>query len=108
MSETVFILGAGASHSAGAPLMRNFLDAAERLRTHARTGRADFELVFEGIAALQQAHFKSAIDLDNIESVFAAFEMAKLLGRLGNMESSKIEMLTGAMQSVIEKTISAN
>ena len=108
MSETVFILGAGASSSAGAPLMKDFLDAAEFQRKHGRYGREDFQLVFDGISELMQAHSKSAIDLENIESVFAAFEMAKLLGRLGKMELSKVEKLTTAMQSVIEKTISAN
>jgi hypothetical protein len=32
MSEIVFILGAGASKNAGAPLMANFLDKADELR----------------------------------------------------------------------------
>jgi hypothetical protein len=29
MSETVFILGAGVSHPAGAPSMKDFIDAAD-------------------------------------------------------------------------------
>jgi hypothetical protein len=108
MSETVFILGAGASQSAGAPLMKDFLDVAERQSKQPSSSREDFELVFDGISALQQAQSKSAIDLNNVESVFAAFEMAKLLGRLGNMELLKINNLAKAMQTVIAQTIGAN
>ena len=32
MSETVFILGAGASAQAGAPLMNNFFDEADKIK----------------------------------------------------------------------------
>lgn len=88
--------------------MKNFLDVAEGLSKQASSDREDFELVFDGVSALQQAQSKSAIDLNNVESVFAAFEMAKLLGRLGNMELTKIDNLTKAMQTVIAHTISAS
>lgn len=107
MSETVFILGAGASKAAGAPLMRDFLDVADRLRKTHQTGnrQEDFELVFKGIGALERAHSKAAVDIDNVESVFAAFEMAKLIGRLGELPDDDVERLPGAMRRVIEVTI---
>ncbi|MBI3669832.1 MAG: hypothetical protein HY237_08655 [Acidobacteria bacterium] len=110
MSETVFILGAGASKSAGAPLMKNFLDVAYNLRKRPEVGDAaeDFGLVFDGIAELQRAHSKATIDLDNVESVFAAFEMARLLGRLGTFAPERIARLRGAMKRVIERTLEAS
>jgi SIR2-like domain len=107
MSETVFILGAGASKVAGAPMMKDFLDVAEGLGRSGKAGDAtdDFQLVQEGVAALQQAHSKASINLDNIESVFAAFEMAKLIGRLGGLRQDRVERLPVAMRRVIEHTI---
>lgn len=107
MSETVFILGAGASKEAGAPLMNDFLDVADDLRKRQEVGdaTADFDLVFKGITALQLVHAKARIGLENIESVFAAFEMAKLLGRLASLNAEEINRLPIAMRRVIEKTL---
>jgi len=108
MSEIVFILGAGASREAGAPLMNDFLDVAydikKRLPDHADTLK-DFNLVFKGIAALEASVAKANIDLQNVESVFAAFEMAKLLGRLGSLSNEEINSLPTAMTKVIETTL---
>lgn len=109
MSETVFILGAGASKLAGAPLMSNFLDVAEALYRRGQVvDAADaFALVFDGVAALQQVHSKAAVNVDNVESVFAAFEMAKLVGRFGSLTQDQVEKLPEAMRRVIETTIEA-
>ena len=73
MSRNVFILGAGASFDAGGPLMTDFLDVAGDLYRSDRSSFKDFEPVFSAISALSAAHSKSILDLDNIESVFAAF-----------------------------------
>jgi hypothetical protein len=56
ISKTVLILGAGASASAGAPLMWNFLDEAERLRDSNAVADSsnEFNLVFKALAALKQ------------------------------------------------------
>jgi hypothetical protein len=107
MSKTVLILGAGASASAGAPLMWNFLDEAERLRDSnaVADSSAEFNLVFKALAALNQTHSKATLDVINIESVFAAFEMAKLLGRLGTLTQDEIEQLPNAMRRVIVRTL---
>jgi uncharacterized protein with NRDE domain len=89
MSKTVFILGAGASREAGGPLMADFLDIAEDMfeimsQSQERHPYYDsFALVFKGVHKLQEAYARSTLDLNNIESVFAAFEMATLLGKLG-------------------------
>jgi hypothetical protein len=107
MSETVFILGAGVSKGAGAPLMNEFLDTADRLRKTKGTGDADFDLVFHGLNALQAVHSKGTMDLLNLESVVAAFEMAKLLGKLGSLPESDTDALPGAMIRVIQRTLEA-
>ena len=107
MSETVFIFGAGASKQAGAPVMRRFLDAARELRKDGRSAKiqADSDLVFKGIDALQRVHSKAKMDLINLESVFAAFEMAKLLGRLVDTPAAEVARLPTAMRRVIQNTL---
>src|SRR5204863_6727828 len=108
MSEVVFVLGAGASKDAGAPLMAEFLDVADDLRKHSKIGEAatsDFALVFKALGSLQQAHSKAYLDLNNIESVFAAFEMAKLLGTLGALSQEELNQLPGAMRTLIVTTL---
>jgi hypothetical protein len=110
VSEIVFILGAGASAKAGAPLMWNFLDVAERLLRSGKAGTKnslseDYKLVFKAIAALQPVYAKGYLDLDNLEAVFAAFEMAALCG--GFPESSGIDAskLGPALRRVITSTL---
>ncbi|HUO36242.1 MAG TPA: hypothetical protein VMU43_14735 [Candidatus Acidoferrum sp.] len=105
MAETVFIIGAGVSKQAGAPLMNDFLDRADQLRKRWTQRNEDFDLVFRGRDALQAAQSKATIELVSIESVFAAFEMAGLLGELGSLNSKEIESLPAAMVQVIQRTL---
>ncbi len=65
----------------------------------------EFGLVFRSLQELQVVHHKSTIDLDNIESVFAAFEMAALLGKLGGMQPEDVERLPQAMETLISVTL---
>src|SRR5437868_12972550 len=94
----VFILGAGASKHAGAPLMSEFLSVARDLG-HERPLPA-FELVFRAIDCLHRSQAKSEFDLENLETVFGAFQMARRLGMLGNLTDQEIENLPFAMSSV--------
>jgi len=108
MANIVFILGAGASKQAGAPLMVDFLDVANDLWKGGQVGRdaySDFERIFNAISALQPVHSKSQLDLQNIESVFAAFEMAQTLHTLSNYKPSEINALSNSMKSLIVTTI---
>lgn len=107
MSEIVFILGAGASKRAGAPLMDDFLDVADDLRKQdlAKKVREDFNLVFKAMAELQQAQSKARLDIVNLESVFAAFEMAKILELLGSLTPEEIRSLPKAMKTLIVTTL---
>ena len=110
LPRTVFILGAGASVHAGAPVMKNFLDVAEDLLLGGHLDSQDakqFHAVFKGMHGLQGSLAKASMDLSNIESVFAAFEMAALLGT-GQDQVDGVK-LTEAIRRLIvvtlEKTI---
>jgi hypothetical protein len=107
--KTVFILGAGASKQAGAPLMTDFLDCAYdlmRLKTQGIIeSKKDFENVFDAISELQGVHSKSYLDLDNIEIVFGAIEMGLLLKRLGNRNEKAIKSLRNSLITLIYKTL---
>jgi NAD-dependent SIR2 family protein deacetylase len=107
MSEVVFILGAGASKEAGAPLMADFLDKADELRKHGKVNqfKPDFDCVFNAISALQPVHSKAQLDLDNIESVFAAFEMARLINKLPGVRSDDIKSLLISIRKLIFVTL---
>ena len=87
--------------------MWNFLDEAERLRDspEGKDFANEFNLVFKALSALNQTHSKATLDVINIESVFAAFEMGKLLGRLGTLTPDEINQLPNAMRRVIVRTL---
>ncbi len=90
--------------------MNEFLDRAEGILD---SGLADnhvesFKLVFAAIAALKTVHSKATLDLNNVESVFAAFEMAKLFRtKVGDIKPENIQKLGAAMREVIARTLEA-
>jgi hypothetical protein len=103
MSEFVFVLGAGASRFAGAPLMGDFLERAETLFGSS----LEYKQVAKAISGLQSAHSKAHLDLYSLESVFGAFEMARLVGtRLPGFDTDEALLkLIGAMKTVISTTL---
>jgi len=107
--KTLFILGAGASRQAGGPLMSDFLDRAEEIYSVQRKAisgaEAAFEDVFSAISELRTVHFKSFLDLDNIEVLFGAIEMAQTLGKLANRKPESIEKLRESMITLVFKTL---
>lgn len=107
--KTIFILGAGASKQAGAPLMTEFLDCAyDLLRTEIQgviKSKKEFDDVFKAISELQGVHSKSYLDLDNIEIVFGAIEMGLLLKRLGTRDEESIKKLRNSLITLIYKTL---
>src|SRR5438445_11948068 len=107
MSEVVFVLGAGTSKHAGAPLMADFLDVAHDLWKVGKVRDADaqFAAVFRGISELQQVHSKAQLDIQNVESVFSAFEIAKTLNRFSTYSPDRLDELINAMRFVIVKHI---
>ena len=107
MANTVFLLGAGASKRAGAPLMGEFLDVARDLWRTRHANTPAFSTVFAGISHLQQVHSKAKLDIHNVESVFAAFEMSKTLGRFADYTRQQIDELVASMREVIVHTLDA-
>jgi hypothetical protein len=101
----VFILGAGASREAGGPLMSDLLDRAERLSRNKKIDGPASDLVFRGLEELQIAHSKAALDINNVESVMAAFEMAALFGRLGKLTPEAVNELPRAITTVVAQTV---
>jgi NAD-dependent SIR2 family protein deacetylase len=112
MARTVFILGAGASVRAGAPTMDTFIDKATAMRAApTAVDQQDieaFDLVFRARKQLLPVYAKARIEINNIESLFGVFEMAALLGRLGNLSSDDVKSLPAAMSRMIARTIEAS
>ncbi|SRR6266851_2175696 len=107
MSDVVILLGAGASVESGAPLMADFLQVADDLMRGAKAGndRQHFVKVFEAIAALKPIPAQISLDTYNLESVFSAFEMGALVGRLGDLSLADIEAARTGMVRVITRTL---
>src|SRR5258706_973652 len=103
--KTVFILGAGASAAAGVPMMAEFLDRADRLFRGQNDDAA--QDVFRAITELQGVYAKSYLDLDNIEAVFGAIEMAQLIGKLANRTPDSIAELRSNLVNMIVRTVEA-
>jgi NAD-dependent SIR2 family protein deacetylase len=85
VDRNVFILGAGFSANAGAPLVKDFLDRSRELMDDPSSGlepfeRAHFSEVFRFRREMAQAREKVMIDLDNIEELFGLVEMSQRLG----------------------------
>jgi hypothetical protein len=76
--------------------MNDFLDAAYTLSKSFSPRDKDFDLVFKGRDALQSVFSKASLDLMNLESVFTAFEMARLLKRLGSLSMQVLHAIHGA------------
>jgi hypothetical protein len=84
-NRNVFILGAGFSAAAGAPVVRDFLDCARQFYDDPVSGldeheREHFRRVFEFRRTVAQAREKINIDLDDIEPLFGLVEMSQRLG----------------------------
>ncbi len=107
MSRFVFVLGAGASAAAKAPLASDFMDKARSLLRSGALPPEDndaFNLVFRARDALKAVHSKADLDLANIEVLFSAFEMAALFGRLGSLSEADVDSLP-AMRRLISRTV---
>lgn len=87
--------------------MFDFIDTARNLLRAGRVNdrRAEFESVFRAIASLQHVHSKSQLDLNNIEAVFTAFEMAQLIGALPGYTGAELSALVPAIRILITRTL---
>ncbi len=78
--RNVFVLGAGFSADAGAPVMSNFLQRAKSLLDDPQSGLGEFDRgaftrVFQFLRELRAAQAKLTLDLENIEHLFGLAEM---------------------------------
>jgi NAD-dependent SIR2 family protein deacetylase len=108
MSNIVFILGAGASKEAGAPIISDFIDKAEVLMDSGRIPEYvhDFRVVFDAIDKLKPVHFTAKLRTNNIEDVYATFEMAKLVKKLpGYNKNEEIENILKAIKILLSITL---
>jgi hypothetical protein len=107
MSDVVFILGAGASRQSGAPLMGDFLDTASDLLWSNQTGDKEqqFRRVFSAIGALQRVHSKAQLDLNNIESIFTALELGKIIRSVPGVPAEDIDEVIAALKDLIVATL---
>ena len=89
--------------------MFDFLDRAQDLLRVKEPGivqaQKEFEDVFNAISELQGVHSKSYLDLNNIEIVFGAIEMALLLRKLGARDFKDIKKLRDSLITLIFKTL---
>jgi hypothetical protein len=110
--KNLFILGAGASREAGGPLMADFLDMAESLLRQKVSGiieaQEHFNNVFNACAELQTVHAKSYLDLDNIEILFGAIEMANLINKIAQRNKENILELKNSLITLIYKTLESS
>ena len=78
--KNVYILGAGFSANAGAPVMKDFVERAKLLRDDPRLGlpaedQKTFDRVFKRLAELRNAQAKMTIDNENMEHLFSLLDM---------------------------------
>jgi NAD-dependent SIR2 family protein deacetylase len=90
--------------------MATFLDVAEDLLSKEKF-RHDAEAVesigkvFEMLGHLQPVYAKSSLDLQNIESVFGAVEMGKVLNRFLHYTGDQVNDLRAALVTLIVRTL---
>jgi hypothetical protein len=87
--------------------MYDFLDTASRLLSVGEVNekKAHFERVFKAISLLQAVHSKSQLDLNNIESIFTALEIANVLGKLPGFNKEEIPEVITSLKEVIVTTL---
>lgn len=108
MSNTVFILGAGASCECGLPLISNFLEKSKELydRAEASEYKENYKRVFQAIGNLQNVNSKSFINIYNIEEVLSAFEMGRTINKLpGISKKEEIEQIVVSTKRLIYETL---
>src|SRR6266852_4473561 len=106
--KTVFILGAGASAEAGAPTMRTFLDTARALRRQGQladcASQVD-DIIKAADEDLLALYAKSNLDVENIEDLFSAITMGRLIGRYGDRQQLAINQLYDSMITFIFRVL---
>ena len=61
--------------------------------------------MFKEKHAVRAAYENANLDLRNVESLWAAFEMAELMGHLPGLELDEIDRLCGALRRLVVATV---
>lgn len=87
--------------------MGDFLDVADNLWKSDRVKEKSefYKIVFSAIGRLQAVHSKAQLDLNNIESVFNALEMARILGKFPGSQEVPVESAIEALKQLIASTL---
>src|SRR5439155_9453718 len=87
--------------------MTDFLDVAnDLLRTkQVEDKRLHFDRVFNAIGELQSVHSKAQLDLNNIESVFNALELGRIIQRVPGIDTAEIPKVIASLRELIVKTL---
>lgn len=105
--RNVYILGAGFSADAGAPLVRNFLDLSRRLKDQPFSGldpleRKHFDDVFKFRRDMAQSREKVRMDLDDIEQLFGLVEISQRLeNRTPGTRDSTVYVIAKTLQLAV-------
>jgi NAD-dependent SIR2 family protein deacetylase len=103
-NRNVYVLGAGFSAPAGAPVIRDFLDRSRELYDDPRSSmdgpeRERFARVFEFKRSMGQAREKFRIDLDDIEKLFGLVEISQRLGEnIGQTRDDLVYLIAKTLQ----------
>jgi NAD-dependent SIR2 family protein deacetylase len=106
--KTVFILGAGASAEAGAPLMGNFLAKAKQLYDRGVFGESSArirDVLDAAYKDLKPVQAKSSIEFWNIEEVFSAIDIGAMLELFGSRDPSTLSELKRSIRVFIYRTL---
>jgi len=107
MSSIVFILGAGASKEAGAPVMKDFLSVARRIWREGRASEiaGDFDIVWDVMSQLQVVHSKAKLDIQNIEEIFSLLDMGETLAKFPSLSNTTPREAMASLKRVIAATL---
>jgi len=110
--RNVYILGAGFSADAGAPLIQGFLDFSRRLLDHPFSDldpveRAHFKNVFKFRREMAQSREKVRMDLDDIEQLFGLVEISQRLeSRPPETRDSTVYLIAKTLQLAVNSGFS--
>lgn len=107
MANVLFIIGAGAAAPSGCPVMQGFFRQTQLLMDRAEL--KGFEHEYRRVQAFRYKLARSLgtadIDIDNLEVVFNAIEMADTLGQDGGFEAEETKGLRDALVRIIVGTL---
>lgn len=105
MADNVFILGAGASKEAGAPLMDDFIHKADNLMSEGKLQNSSFSKIKKVIDNIQGINNKSKQPLYNLETLFGLIEMGIIINKFGNYSGKEIFEIKDDLKSLISDVI---